>query len=497
MSDARHPVLVGVGQLTLRDQVWPEVRSPMDLMAEAAGLADRDAGGGVLATVDAVAVLNMLSWDYGDAPGLLAGTLGLGDGERFYTSVGGNWPQRLVNDYSARLARGELTAVLVAGAEVFAGKRRSGRAGHRLNWGRVEPPCSAPEERAGVASIEMAHRAALPSLTYPLIETAVRAAAGRPPDVHRKYLGELMAPFTRVAVANPHAWFPVARSPEDVSGVSPENRMVALPYTKRMNAVLEVDQAAALLLTTAGHARAVGVPEDRWVWVLGGGDCNDVWNVSERPTLGESPAIRRAAQRAWETSGLGIDDMAHLDVYSCFPSAVQLGRDALGIGEGDCRPLTVTGGLPYFGGPGNNYVTHAIASMVRRLRHEPGSAGACTALGWFATKHSVGVYASRPPTRGYERVDPGADQAEIDARPHPALEDHPEGPATIVGYTVGYDKENAPQFALVIADSAGQRRTMALSFDPDLVAAVHEGEWVGRAIQLRPAGDGTNVFVTA
>ena len=53
------------------------------------------------------------------------------------------------------------------------------------------------------------------------------------------------------------------------------------------------------------------------------------------------------------------------DIYSCFPSSVNLGCDALGLDPFDPRGLTVTGGLPYAGGAASACLMHAIATMVR------------------------------------------------------------------------------------------------------------------------------------
>ena len=177
--------------------------------------------------------------------------------------------------------------------------------------------------------------------------------------------------------------------------------MVSFPYPKLCTANMQVDQGAAYIVCSAAAARAAGVPEERWVFPLSGADGNDHWFISERPELHRSPAIRLAGAAALEGAGLGIDDIALVDLYSCFPVVVQMAAAELGLALDDPdRPLTLTGGLTFGGGPGNNYATHGIAQAVGALRRAPESAALVSGLGWYATKHSLGVYAARPPAHG-------------------------------------------------------------------------------------------------
>src|SRR4029077_8013857 len=209
-------------------------------------------------------------------------------------------------------------------------------------------------------------------------------------------LGALCSRLSAVAAENPYAWFRAARAPDEIATPGPSNRMIGFPYPKLMNAIIEVDQAAAVLMTSVAEARALGIPRDRWVYLRGTGQAHDRWFVSERVDYTSSPAIREAGRQTLDSAGITIDRVDHLDLYSCFPAAVQIGRDMLGIAPDDPRPLTVTGGLPYFGGPGNNYSMHDIAETMARGRTRPGSIGLVTALGWYLTKHAVGIYAGEP-----------------------------------------------------------------------------------------------------
>ncbi len=489
MIDDRHPVVIGVGQITMRDQSWPEIASPMELMAEATTRAEADTGGGILRHVDHLTVVNIFSWDYGDAPALLADGLGLDPRtDRRYLEVGGNTPQRAVNEVSARLAAGELEMAVVVGAEAVAGRRLAKKSGHLVDWGRHPGSLPPPDERDPCHPMEDDRQIALPIVSYPLWEPALRTAAGRTPEQQTEFIGGLMARFTEVAARNPNAWFPERATAEELMTVSGGNRMVSSPYPKRVNAIMAVDQGAALILTTAGRARELGIADDRWVFVLGGGDCYDIWYLTERTTYARSPGMRKVAEQTWASSGLGIDDIAHVDLYSCFPSAVQLAMEAYGIAADDPRPMTVTGGLPYAGGPGNNYTTQSIATMAETLRADPGQVGLCTGLGWHVTKHSAGLYSSAPPTRPYEPIDPAPDQAEIDAAPHPKIEPQPSGNATIEGYSVWYGREGAPEMVRCLARLDPDRRSVVANDDPDTAEAMAEGEWHGRMIELEPGG---------
>ena len=212
-----------------------------------------------------------------------------------------------------------------------------------------------------------------------------------------------------MAATNPHAWIRTPRPAADIVTPGPDNRMVSFPYPKLCTANMQVDQGAGYIVCSVEAARAAGVPEERWVFPLAGADANDHWFISQRAELHRSPAIRLAGAAALGLAGLGIDDVASIDLYSCFPVVVQMAAAELGLPVDDpARPLTLTGGLTFGGGPGNNYTSHGIARAVGALRAEPGAAALVTGLGWYATKHSIGIYASRPPPTGGPGPSPGA-----------------------------------------------------------------------------------------
>jgi acetyl-CoA C-acetyltransferase len=485
VSDDRTPILVGAGQLTQREVSPAEALEPLAMMEVVARRAADDAGAGttLLGRIDSLAVVNVFCWPYANPPRLLAERLGIRPAEELYTTVGGSTPQWLVNETAGRIAAGRVRVALLAGAEAVRSVMQARKARVRLGWssGGDGPPTIVGDARDGTSEHEVAQGFMLPTQIYPLFENALRARSGRDVDAHRDMLGALCSRLSAVAAENPYAWFRAARAPDEIATPGPSNRMIGFPYPKLMNAIIEVDQAAAVLMTSVAEARALGIPRDRWVYLRGTGQAHDRWFVSERVDYTSSPAIREAGRQALDAAGITIDRVDHLDLYSCFPAAVQIGRDMLGIAPDDPRPLTVTGGLPYFGGPGNNYSMHAIAETMARVRTRPGSIGLVTALGWYLTKHAVGIYAGEPKDGPFVREDPAPRQALLDAEPAPALALEPSGPATIETFTVLHDRDGAPMRGLLVGRLDDGRRFLAdTPDDPAVLCGLETHEAVGR-----------------
>lgn len=484
--DPRTPVLVGVGQVTQRDVEPSQAKEPLELMVESALRAAADAGvtPGALARLDKVSVVNLLAWSYANPPGALAERLGASPARLEYSTVGGNTPQWLVNETAAEIAAGQRDFALLAGAEAVYSMQRARKAQSALAWSpgsSVLPEAvTVGSRRQGVNDLEMSYGMALPTSVYPLFENALRRHHGWSIEEHRRQIGSVCARMTDVAAKNPYAWFPQRRSAEELMTVTPQNRIIGFPYPKMVNAIIDVDQAAAVLMMSTALADSLGVAPARRVYLHGCADAQDQWFVSERVNYFSSPAIRAAGRHALARAGLGIDQVQHLDLYSCFPCAVQIARDMFGIALDDPRPLTVTGGLPYAGGPGNNYVMHSIAAMADRLRAQPGSKGLLTALGWYITKHSVGIYSTEPPERPFSRHDPGSEQAEVDALAGPEVVAEADGPAVIETYTVLHDRDGGPVRGIVVGRLRDGRRFVANTpEDPAFLSSLEQNEGVG------------------
>jgi len=459
-SDDRLPVVVATGQSIERHGTV----SALDL-AERAARSALDGQGRLRAAVERVSVVNIVS-PVGPAPAAdLARRLGLTPRATEVTTVGGNSPQWLVNRAAAAITAGEVDVVLIAGAEA----QRSAHAGPP-DPGAGPEGAGAPDpvlgdDRAPVSAAEFRAGLIAPVHIYALFESVLAHRAGRSFAEHRARLGRLMAPFTEVAATHPYAWFPESRTPAELSDITADNRLVAEPYPKSMCAMFGVDQGAAVVVTSLAAARRAGV-DDGAVFCWSGAECTDVWFPAARPDPGTAPALRAAATATLEAAGTGVDDVGAFDLYSCFPCAVELAADALGLAGDDGRGLTVTGGLPYFGGPGNNYSLHAVATMVERLRHRGGT-GLVTALGWYLTKHAAGLYGADPPAEGWRPGDTATAQARIDDSAV-GIATEATGPAVVVASTVVSDRQGEITAAPVIARLDDGRHVPAVAAVDDL-----------------------------
>jgi acetyl-CoA C-acetyltransferase len=498
MSEDRAPILIGAGQLTQRDADPARALEPLEMILDVARKAATDAGASekLFAKLDSIAIVNSMSWHCEAAPYLVAERLGAQPGEFLYTTVGGNTPQWLVNETAASIAEGKVGFALLAGAEAVYTMRRAQRSGVKLDWTRPKDgtPTIVGDPRLGTNEMEMRHWFQMPTQIFPLFENALRAHKGLGIEEHRKRLGKLCAAMTEVAAENPYAWFRQRRTAAEIAAITSDNRLIAFPYPKYMNAIMDVDQAACVLMTSVSRARSLGIDPSRWVYLLGVGDAHDLWFVSDRVNYHTSPAIRIAGQKALAMAGLSIDQIDYLDLYSCFPCAVQIARDMLGIDENGPRPLTVTGGLPYHGGPASNYTMHSIATVMDKVRAKPGTTGLTTGLGWYATKHSIGIYGTTPPPGKWQRESPETYQQEIDRMPHPQIAQNPNGNGTIETYTVIYGRDGEPERGIVIGRLEDGRRFVANTPED---RAVLEGLIGREAVGLRGTvalANGTNLF---
>jgi acetyl-CoA C-acetyltransferase len=513
--DPRTPVVVGVGQVTVRPDAHTDPADrpePLELMARALRAAGEDAGGvkpgaateagnALISRADSIRVVVPFGWRSVNPPLLVAQKLGFevdaAPRELMLTAVGGNTPQALMHDACRAITRGARDIVLVTGAEALYTRAASRRdpAKPPLNWAS-QPGDGTPEptmfgvDRAPATDLEMSRGVILPVHAYPLFENARRGANGWTLAEHAARIGSLWSRFSEVAAANPYAWLQTPRTPEEITTPSPDNRMVSFPYTKLCTANLQVDQGAAYIVCSVEAARAAGVDEERWVFPLSGADAHDHWFISHRPELHRSPAIRLAGQAALQLAGIGVDDLGPVDLYSCFPTVVQTAAQELGLPADDPqRPLTLTGGLTFGGGPGNNYTSHGIAQLVGALRATPGTVGLATGLGWYATKHSIGVYGSRPPAHGGRAEFAWRDvQPEVDVLPQCTVDSEASGAVRIETYTVTFDRDGRPEHGIVACRTAAEHRAWGTISDADTLASLCAEEGIGRAGTL--AADG-------
>ena len=485
--DPRSPCLIGWSQHTWPRSAEEDAPEPLAMWEQVARQAAARSGArsDVLAQVDSAQVVFCQSWPYDDPVGRLSDRLGMTPRHRCYSGIGGTTPQVLVQDAAAAIRAGQAEVALIASGEALATRRALRARGERPEWSHRDPETRPFPFEAPFPPAEVAHDVFQAWFTFAMFDNARRAHRGEGLEDHRLDLARLWHAFSTVADANPGAWFPEERSVEEIVTITPANRMVGYPYSKLMVAIMDVDMAAALVVSSHEKADALGVPADQRVYLRGHGSAAGPLAVAGHRDLWRSPAMAAAAQAALGQATVGIDDVAHLDLYSCFASSVDFARDALGLAADDPRPLTVTGGLPSFGGPGSGYLTHSIAAMADALHDDPGSVGMVSGVGLHMTKHVFGVYSTTPGAAG---ATDGADvQPALDAHPGPAIVDSHAGPATVAAYSIAHDAEG-PDFGVVVVDLAEGSRAYAKVVDPDLMVHAETDELVGRRVDLTTDG---------
>tara|TARA_R110001606_G_scaffold12355_2_gene53912 strand:+ start:630 stop:2144 length:1515 start_codon:yes stop_codon:yes gene_type:complete len=492
MAKGDMPVLVGVGQSLSQ---WDGTNgpdgapSPLSLMVDASKAALADAGAaGIADAIDTLAVVRIFEDSIGRAPhphghntnlpGTLARDIGAKPAHLIYETVGGQSAQALVNEMAARIHAGEAEVALISGSEANRASKGARRHNVEINW--ADGDDAAYEDR-GMGPMmltreEIKHGLIAPAYFYGLFENAIAAREGRTRSEHRRAMAELFQPFSAVAAKNPYSQFPVEHSVDFLSTPSRENYEYADPFLKWFIAQDAVNQGAAAILMSESKADELGIPKDRRVYLHGGGEAGDN-HISVRPKLDGSWAMEQATSRALTQAGVTADDIDHFDLYSCFPCAVFSSTAAMGIDwKTDPRPLTLTGGLPFFGGPGNNYSLHGIAEMAHTLRAAPGDLGLVLANGGWMTKEAAGVYSTEKP-KAFRPVAPAA-KAKTEVEIHQA-----DGEGTLETFTVTHGKAG-PEAGIIFARLADGRRTIAKASPAALAVLREEASPVGRKVTI-------------
>lgn len=506
--DPRTPVVVGVGQFTERiDDPAYRGMSSVELAAAAAAAALADTGaasGAVAAAVDTVVGIRQFeissrgpaplgsSTNY---PRSVCNRIGASPARAILEPIGGQGPQHAVTEFAAVIASGAADVVLVLGSENGSTLRHFAKRDDKPD--HCETAEGQLEDRGlGYEGLftryTVAHGLHGAPAQYGLLENARRARAGLGVADYRRAMAEMFAPMSAIAAGNPFSTSPVARTVDEIISVDADNRMICDPYPRLLVARDQVNQGAAVLLMSVAAARRLGVPQDNWVYLRGHADMVDQ-PLLDRDDLGYNSASVLAVQEAMRVAGVGIDDIATFDLYSCFPVPVFNFCDGTGLATDDPRGLTLTGGLPYFGGPGNSYSLHGIAETVARMRSAPGSFGLVTANGGIMNKYSVGVYSTQ--AAEWSPDDSTSMRARVAARPTTPVTERADGPATVETYTVRYDWPVRTAIVVGRLESDGSR-FLALSEDADLVALCSGGDPLGERIIVRHNGE-TNRAVLA
>ncbi|MPY77378.1 MAG: crotonase/enoyl-CoA hydratase family protein [Actinophytocola sp.] len=486
LLDPRTPVIVGVGQVVHRPSPDGELPDPATLAVKALRRAAEDSSAGerLLAKADSVRSVSSASWAYNDKARLVADAVGASPRETVASArFGGDGAQRLFNDSAQSIAGGLADVVLISGAESGASIVEAQRRGTSPDWPE-QPSDVAPRrvigtEREANNDAETAAGLMAPIYVYALLENAVRARLGTTPEAHLHDIAELWSRFSTVAARNPYAWQPQSFTAAELASTSDANRPVSSPYPKLLTANLKVDLASGVIMCSAAAAQEAGIPSERWVFPHAGAHAQDEWFVSERAELAASPAINAIGRAALDHAGLSIADVQHIDLYSCFPSAVQIAAGELGLPID--RPLTVTGGLTFAGGPGNNYTGHSLATMVGILRKNPDDYGMTTGLGWYVTKHAIGVYSAKPPRQTFRQIDAGPLMTSPPSRP---VATQYTGPAVVESYTVPYTRDGEPEAVIISALTSDGSRVLVRSKDPEVVDVMAESDPLGWTIDV-------------
>ena len=478
------PVIIGVSQLQQRTTDPQFSDEPVDMMINAVRAAAADAGNEkMLGGIESVRVIRGL-WRYQQPAGYVAQQIGSPGAETFGTPFGGNSVQAVVNLTAGEILEGKKSLVVITGAENGNTLAKAKKAGIKLSYkdthGAYDRMLAKEEPMASEAEMARGIRTAIQ--VYPIIENAIRYQAGESIDQHLIRISELWAGFSRVAVNNPGAWIREPVDAKTIRTVSAKNRMVSFPYPKLMNSNNAVDMASALIMCSVEKAKSLQIPSSKWVYPWCGTDAHDHYLLSARDNLYSSPAIRLAGRRAMELVNLTGPDLDYVDVYSCFPSAVQVAASELGLSQE--KPLTVTGGLTFGGGPLNNYVMHSIARMVELNRENPGKVGMITANGGYLTKHAFGIYCAEPPEKDYQHADL---QAEVDATPSRQWLVDYDGEVVIESYTVMYGPDGAMTGHIACLTAEG-KRTWANTEDQELAGEMTQSEFCGRRARINGAG---------
>jgi acetyl-CoA C-acetyltransferase len=491
--DPRLPCLVGTGRHTWHPD-GPPAPEPLEMWSIVARLAADDAGASVdpIAHVDDLSVVHCQSWAYDHPSARAADRLGTVTARLHESILAGTSPQRLLDAAARRMLRGECEVALVVGAEAAATRRAYERAGEPVPWSHPHPtPPRLPIElEAWYLPTEIAHGVLPAWLTFALLEQARWAARGAT-AAGRAELARTMGRLQAVAASNPDAWFRGEALAGDPTQPGAANRMVATPYAKRMTAFPDVDMAAANLLVTKAVADAWGVPEERRAYLRGWGFARDAVHLAARDDLASSPGMRAATAEALAVAGMTVDDIDAFDLYSCFGSAVQFALDALGLDVDDPRPISLTGGLPYHGGPSSNFVGHSTSHALDHLRANPGRTVMVTGVGMHMTKHVAGIWSTRPGPIG-QPPDHGEQRWAGHARTEVPVHAVHHGPARVVAATAVHGRDGAPEHAIAICELPDGGRCYARTTDEEAIAAVAADAWAGATVELAPTEHGTN-----
>ncbi|TFF99093.1 MAG: hypothetical protein EU541_05845 [Promethearchaeota archaeon] len=487
MKQTNFPILVGASQYTQTKKVKNRL-DPLSLMEKTGNMVIKNSTNKPIREyIDAIFMININSWSYKDAPSELAKRLNLNLKKKVYLPDGGNTPQMLINRAANAIYKNKFKAVLVIGAEAAYSLLLSKKGNKELDWPkRRTPDYMEGEIWDGINDFENKYKFKFPPYTYAVFETAVRASLEHTLEEHEKHMGKLFQHFSEVAANHPYSWSQNAYNANQIISPTTKNRKICHPYMKLMCSNMFVDQSAAVLLTQESLAEKLAIPKENWVYLMGTADFKNIHEITQRPALHTSPACREGSRIALEQAGLKLSDIDAFDLYSCFPSIVEIMMEEIGISESDSRNLTLTGGLPYFGGPWSNYSLHAIATAVDLIHKNPHFTIMVVANGGYNSKQSFGIYGKRPPKIPFNELDLKPIQKRIlNNKLDPPLK-IANGILTVEGYTIIFNRNQEPKEGIVIGKLDTGRRTLAfIKENQEKLEILAKQELVNKKLRVR------------
>jgi acetyl-CoA C-acetyltransferase len=479
MEKKNNPVIIGAAQYTQHKKT-PHPLDPLSLMVKTSQDAiENTQNKNIVDLIDAIYMLNIISWGYEDAPGELGRQLNIKPKEKvILPDPMGQSPQMLVNQAAKAISDGKHRCVLITGGEALYAISKTFKNEPPPYWPKRKDPKYKSEVK--MPEFDIKYRLYWASLSYAIFETAIRASSGHTIEEHRKYMGELFERFSRVASESPFSWTQKFYNAEEITTPTPENRRVVYPYTKRMCANNLVDQAGSIIITSEETAELLGINNKNWVYIMGGADFRNINEIYRRPRLDESPAIREGSHLALEQAGLTLNDIDKFDLYSCFPSIVEITMNEIGINEEDPRDLTITGGLPFYGAPLSSYSLLAIINTFDAIRTDPSLKVMVVANGGFNTKQSIGVYGSQPPKIPWGTRNDSEIQNSILEKELPEPVEKANGKIKIDGYSIVYERTGEAKRGVVVGTLENGIRSIAIVLEPELLSTFETQELVGK-----------------
>jgi acetyl-CoA C-acetyltransferase len=486
--DPNTPILVGVGVTQQKFENPLDALNAHQLMTKAVKAAAVDTGNQSILTQAEIISVPKGTWKYSNPAQLIADDIGAKNAETILAKLG-ILQQSLIGDACERIAGGEISVAIVAGGEAKYRQLRATITETELNdqgydqdheSSQSEPDVTLTPADELWSPIESKAGLAMPVGYYAILESALCHGRGQNIEQHRDQLAELYQGFSQVAVENPDAWNRTLTPASLIRDVNEKNKMLAFPYTKNHNSQWNVDQAAGLIFCSVAKARAMAIDEKKWIFPLASTESNHMVNVSQRRQLHRCPGARIAGNRALAIAGVDIDKLDYLDMYSCFPAAVQIYALELGISL-QRKPLTVTGGMTFGGGPLNNYVLQATCKMAQILRSDPGAKGMVTSVSGMLTKQGFGLWSTESGGQRFANVDVSDEVMAVDNGVE--LVDAHQGGAVILGYTVLFAASD-PARAIAVCELPDGKRTVVFSADSIIMEKMMTEDLCGRSVQL-------------